>query len=327
MLTPAGLSTDSAIVMIQCFRSLWWRCLRLSLCLILGLIITSAPALSHSISLFGDTRQTLPEIAATPADQLLDRGRQAYAAQRFSEAVAAWEEAAALFSHQPLQQALALSYLTAAYQQLSQWDASDRAITQSLALLATAPDSALKQQTSAQVYNTLGSLQFAQGQTQAALETWQTAADLYAQTGDQSRYFNCLLNQVQAQQSLGYYQRARNTLATLEQRLPEQLLPLQVQGYQRLGQTYRLLGDTEAAQAHLQTALSLAEQENMATGAILLELANTAQGDALGTGGEAIPAAIALYHQAEQSTDAEIRLKARLNRLKLLVHHDPAAAE
>ncbi|WP_052049855.1 CHAT domain-containing protein [Leptolyngbya sp. KIOST-1] len=224
-------------------------------------------------------------------------------------------------SNQPLNQALALSYLTLAYQQLSQWDAADRAITRSLNLLATAPDSAQKLAVSAQVHNTLGGLQFARGQTQAALETWQTAAKLYRQTGDESRYVNALLNQVQAQQSLGYYQPARRTLATLEQRLPQQSRPVQVLGYQRLGQTYRLLGDLELAQSHLQTALELAQREGLATGAILLGLANTAQGrgDWLG--------AIALYQQAEQSQAADIRLKARLNRLSLLAQHDPEAAQ
>ena len=261
-----------------------------------------------------------PAIAATSAEHLLDQGRQAYTAQRFSEAATAWEEAATLLANQPLNQALALSYLTAAYQQLSQWDAAERSITQSLALLSTAPASAQTLAVSAQVHNTLGSLQFAQGQTQSALETWQTATDLYAQTGDEARYFNCLLNQVQAQQSLGYYQPARRTLRTLEQHLPEQPLLLQVRGYQRLGQTYRLIGDSATAQAHFQAALKLAQQSAAPTEAILLGLANTVQGQGDWEG------AIALYHQAEQSNDAEIRLKARLNRLQLSVRHTPNTA-
>jgi tetratricopeptide (TPR) repeat protein len=121
-------------------------------------------------------------------------------------------------------------------------------------------------------------LQLTQRQTQAALATWQTAADLYAQTGDEAHYFNCRLNQVQAQQSLGYYQAAQRTLTDLEQRLPAQSPPLQVLGYQRLGQTYRLLGDLAIAQAHLQTALNLAQRGNLAPGGMLLELANVAQG-------------------------------------------------
>ena len=294
---------------------------------ILGIVLGIAIALSGLAIAHGErnlpaaaSTQSFAAIATPPATSLLDQGRQAYAAQRFSEAVAAWEEAAVLLSNQPLQQALALSYLTAAYQQLSQWEAGDRTITQSLDILSTAPDSAQTVAVRAQVHNTLGSLQFARGQTQAALETWYTAADLYIQAGDESRIFNSLLNQIQAQQALGYYQQVQNTLITLEQRLPGQSLPLQVQGYQRLGQTYRVLGDLTTAQDHLQTALSLAQQNNIATAVILLELANTtqAQGDWEG--------AIALYQQAEQTNDSAIRLKAQLNQLQLVVQHDPDAA-
>ncbi|NMF86350.1 CHAT domain-containing protein [Nodosilinea sp. P-1105] len=305
--------------MVQRVCSRWSRLLRLGLYLLLGVLLASAPCLSRSV-IFPRALARADAIATTPTPALLDQGRQAYTAQRFSEAITAWEGAVAATSSQSLNQALALSYLTMAYQQLSQWDAADRAITRSLDLLATISDSTQKLAVSAQVHNTLGSLQFTRGQTQAALETWQTAAELYRQTGDEGRYVNALLNQVQAQQSLGYYQPARRTLATLEQRLPQQSRPVQVLGYQRLGQTYRLLGDLEAAEARLQKALELAQQEHLATGAILLGLANIAQGQGDWQG------AIALSHRAEQSTEADIRLKARLNRLNLVAQHDPEAA-
>jgi tetratricopeptide (TPR) repeat protein len=147
------------------------------------------------------------------SSSLLDRGRQAYNAQRYRDAVVAWEAAVTAFADQPLQQALALSYLTAAYQQLSQWADADRAITQSLDLLTTIPGTDQKIAVSAQAHNTLGSLQYARGKTQSALETWQTAADLYAQTGDDARTINCWLNQVQALQSLGFYRQARDRLS------------------------------------------------------------------------------------------------------------------
>ena len=272
------------------------------------------------ITVLAISLQAPAAIALAPTPSLMDQGRDAYAAQRFIDAAAAWEEAAASFFDQPLNQALALSYLTTAYQQLNQWEAADRTITQSLERLATLPHSAQRLAVSAQAYNTQGSLQFARGQAQNALQTWQIAADLYAQTGDESRYFNCLLNQVQAQQSRGYYQQARQTLTLLEQRLPQQSPSVQVLGYQRLGQTYRLLGDRAIAQARLQTALNLAQQENLATGAILLGLANVAQ-----AGGD-WQGAIALYQQAEQSTQSNIRLKARLNQLSLLAQYQPDAA-
>lgn len=297
--------------------------LKFGLSLILGITITCSTAIHPgwgNVFITTAWGQDSPAIAATPAENLLDQGRQAYAAQRFSEAAATWEAAATLFIDRPLQQALVLSYLTAAYQQLSQWDAADRAITQSLDLLATVPASGPALAVRAQVHNTLGSLQLARGQTQAALQTWQIAADLYTQTGDDSRTLNCLLNQVQAQQSLGYYRQARTTLTTVELRLPAQPIGLQVRGYQRLGQTYRMLGDLATAQEHLQTALHLAAQNQIATGAILLELGNTAQG----AGGW--EDAIALYQRAEQSSDTNIQVKASLNRLQTLVQSDRDAA-
>jgi len=299
--------------MFQRSHSAWFRVLRLGLCLLLGFVFACDPAFGHSAlwvghrfnHRFSHIAQAPAAIALAPTPSLMDQGRDAYAAQRFIDAAAAWEEAAASFFDQPLNQALALSYLTTAYQQLNQWEAADRTITQSLERLATLPHSAQRLAVSAQAYNTQGSLQFARGQAQNALQTWQIAADLYAQTGDESRYFNCLLNQVQAQQSRGYYQQARQTLTLLGQRLPQQSPSVQVLGYQRLGQTYRLLGDRAIAQARLQTALNLAQQENLATGAILLGLANVAQ-----AGGD-WQGAIALYQQAEQSTQSNIRFALR----------------
>ncbi|WP_039727672.1 CHAT domain-containing protein [Leptolyngbya iicbica] len=308
--------------MVPSSRCFWWRCLRLGLGLLLGLILTGVPAFGRSIYPFGGGERTPLATAAAPSpSDLLDQGRQAYAAQRYAEAESAWEDAATSFADRPLQRALALSYLTAAYQQLSHWTDADRAITQSLDLLATIPATDQKIAVSAQVHNTLGSLQYARGETQAALTTWQTAADLYTQTGDDARTLNCLLNQVQALQSLGFYRQSRDRLSVITQRLPQQSPEVQVQGYQRLGHTYRLLGDFATAQEHLQTALTLAEQTPIATGAILLELGNTAQGEGDWEG------AIALYHQAEQSDAADIRLKARLNQLRLLVQHRPEAAQ
>lgn len=278
---------------------------------------------------------TQPVIARSPTARLasvedfVEAGRQAYRDQRFTDAVAAWSQAAEFLQAlqapssqalspqtpspqaKPLEQALTLSYLSAAYQQLGQWDAAKSALSRSQSLLPTELNSSQAQQVSAQVYNTLGSLHFALGKTQQALETWQIAADLYNQIGEESRALNNLLNQIQAQQTLGYYHQVKETISRLEARLPAQELPLQIQGYQRLGQAYRLMGDLSAAQAHLQTALDLATTHS--AGPILLELGNTAQaqGD--------LPSAISFYQRAiAQANQPDIRVKAKLNQLKLV---------
>ena len=288
----------------------------------IGIIVVSVPALGFQpeyISTPGQRPPTAAEALDSSIDVLMDMGRQAYAEQRFNDAVIAWSQAAtalrpesaATASQSPqLSRALALSYLTAAYLKLSHWDPAQKSITQSLDLLPALPASALEQQVTAQVHNTLGSLQFAQGQIQSALETWQYAGRLYARIDDNgTRHLNNLLNQVQAQQALGYYQQARRTLGTVEQYLPQQDRSLQIRGYQKLGQTYRLIGELETSQTHLKTALALAEEQEQAP--ILLELGNTLQAQDDG------PGAIALYQQAAMvATSADVRVKARLNGLK-----------
>ncbi|MEM1242954.1 MAG: CHAT domain-containing protein [Cyanobacteria bacterium P01_H01_bin.26] len=293
----------------------------------IGIILVSVPALGFQPEFISTTGQQ-PAMAAeapdnptldNPIDVLMDRGRQAYAEQRFNDAVIAWSQAATLrpdsaaTPSQPpqLSRALALSYLSAAYLKLSHWEPAQNSITQSLDLLPAMPASALEQQVTAQVHNTLGSLQFAQGQIQSALETWQYAGKLYARIDDNgTRHLNNLLNQVQAQQALGYYQQARRTLGVVEQHLPQQDRPLQIRGYQKLGQTYRLIGDLETSQTHLKTALDLAQEQERAP--ILLELGNTLQAQDDG------PGAISLYQQAAATAaSADIRVKARLNQLKV----------
>ena len=272
-----------------------------------------------------DPGTTLSVIAMTsPTTSLMEQGRQAYKDQRFTDAIATWSQAVEMLQSQNiiLEQALAFSYLTAAYQKLGQWEAASHSIQQSLDFLPTKTKSPLEHRIKAQVYNTQGSLQLAQGDTQSALETWQYAASLYAQSGDQARYLNNLINQVQALQSLGYYRQARNTLTTIEEGLPGQEQSLQIRGYQRLGQIYRLIGDLDTAQIHLQKALQLAQQQSENLDSILLELGNTyqAQGD--------LSQAISRYQQVvDQTNQIDIRIKARLNQLKLWVKTNPDIAQ
>lgn len=293
------------------------------LCLLLGIllatIVSSGVSHSSALSLVTEPHSPLrrPSVVEAQPPNFLEQGRAAYSDQRFTDAVAAWLQADRL--QDPLDQALVLSYLSAAYQQLGQWDAAQSALDQSQNLLPDQLSSLKVRQVSAQVYNTLGSLHFSLGKTQQALETWQIAADLYVQAKEDSRYFNNLLNQIQAQQTLGYYHQVRETVARLEQRLPTQSATTQIQGYQRLGQVYRLTGDLTKAQASLQTALELTSAADLPTGPVLLELGNVAQAE------EDLPKALALYQEVvgQEASGLNIRIKAQLNQLKLLVNTDP----
>ena len=312
--------------MLQSRRVQWFQWCRFLACALLGMALTTGLAWGqgpHSTFFKGAYSLAPAPAMASSAASLMEQGRQDYRNQRFTDAVVVWLQAADMLRSQnnALDQALALSYLTAAYQQLGEWDSAQRRIHESRALLPAEATSSHAQQVTAQVHNTLGSLQLAQGQAQAALETWQYAASLYTLSGDESRYLNNLINQVQAQQTLGYYHRVRDSLNTLEQHLPNQDMALQIRGYQKLGQTYRLIGDLETSEAHLQTALKLSQEQSADAGPILLGLGNTWQAQA------DLTKALEFYQQAiDQSTNSNIQIRARLNTLKILIQTDPVAA-
>lgn len=290
--------------------------------------ISEQPLLASILYTQSSSTQS-PSPQTSSAQALIEQGREDYTAQRFTAAVNAWTEAAALLASQGdrLQQALALSYLTAAEQQLGHLAAAETHISQSMATLSDAESASDLESilpVAAQIRNTLGSLQFAKGRTQLALETWQSAAALYLQLGDQIRYLNNLLNQVQAQQALGFYHQAERSLATIEQSLPQQARSLQIRGYQRIGQTYRLIGNFNDAITSLNTALSLAQQQSVNTSSILIELGNTAQSQ--GQMSEAIAFYQQAIEQSEQLRTPETKLKAQLNQLQILSKSDPAEA-
>jgi tetratricopeptide (TPR) repeat protein len=128
-----------------------------------------------------------------PAPLLVQQGRQLYEAGQFAEAARVLQQAAQAFQAQNdgLNQAMVLSNLSLAYQQLGQWSEAKNAIASSLKLLQTeqgdSRQNRSKEQLStlAQALNTQGSLQFSLGETQLALSTWEQATATYAQVGDE----------------------------------------------------------------------------------------------------------------------------------------------
>lgn len=88
---------------------------------------------------------------------LLEQGKQLYDAGQLTEAIQFWEQAVKASTQRKDQHNLALSYnyLAIGYQDLGQWQASQRAIAQVLHLLRATDDPFLY----AQALNTQGSLQ------------------------------------------------------------------------------------------------------------------------------------------------------------------------
>ena len=260
-----------------------------------------------------ENSQNLP---STEASNLLIQGKTNYDAGRFAEAAIAWEKAVQLYKQagDRINQAFSLNYLCLAYQDLGEWEQAQAAINQSLNLLETQPNLSIL----AQALNTQGSLQLATGKTQTALKTWQEAERIYAQTSDQMGVLGSKINQAQALQSLGMFQRSEQILEQVQQQLQSQPDSLvKVTGWHSLGLVWQTIGDLQQSQQVLKKSLAVAQQLNSPRdiSTILFSLGNTARG--LGE----TAAALQYYQQAtETATNPLSQLEAQLNHLKLLIH-------
>lgn len=263
------------------------------------------------------------------APKLVQEGRELYEAGQFSPAVTVWQQAALAYKAEKdvLNEAMVLSNLSLAYQQIGKWDQATKAIADSLKLLQTRQNlggSKERLKILAQALNTQGSLQLALGQSEQALTTWQQATANYAQAGDQVGITRSLINQAQALQALGLYRRALVTLKQVKQTLrstPDS--PIKVAGLRSLGNALRVVGDLDQSRQILQQSLALAQQlqSPQDIGAALFSLGNTARSQ------QDTGAALAFYQQAADPSSSEItRIQSQLNQLSLLLETEQMSA-
>lgn len=280
--------------------------------------ITITPAIA---SLQVLTTSTLNVLASTSqASNWLEQGRNLYRSGRFAEAVRIWETAAQQYQAQGdrLNEALSLSYLSLAQQELNQWEAASQSIDQSLKLLQTSIPSA-DAILWAQALNTQASLQFHNGKAEIALENWQQAQKYYEQAGDKMGSLGSQINQAQAFQSLGFYRRSKEQLETLTQKL--RAMPdseIKVSGLRSLGLTLQMIGDGKSKEV-LEESLAIARKTQTTTqlSSILLSLGKTA------VDLQNPEAALDYFQQAQQlTTNPSDRLQARLAQFKLFLDYD-----
>ncbi|WP_017716557.1 CHAT domain-containing protein [Kamptonema formosum] len=265
--------------------------------------------------------QTIPHLAnnVKSAATLLEQGRSLYEAGRFAEAAAVWQQAAKEWENKGnrLNQALSLSLMSSAYQELGQWSPAQNATAQSLELLASLEKNQEKTQILAQVLNTQGSLLLAVGQPETALDTWQLAAKTYAEAGDEMGSLGSEINQAQALQSLGLYRRAKTVLERVSEKLQEQPdSTLKATGLRSLGIALQVVGDLGRSQEILEQSLAVAQQLNSPANisAALFSLGNSRR--AL----EKRDEALVLYQKAAVNASSPLgKLEAQLNELSLLV--------
>lgn len=204
--------------------------------------------------------------------QLITQAKTAYQSQQFEQAAIVWQQAADAFAKNgdALNQAMALSNLSLTQQQLGRWPEAKAAIDRSLSLIQAQSKSPDQQRILAASLDIQGQMHLAIGQPDAALKTWQQSADLYQALKQSDAYRRAQINQSQAQQNLGLYPKACQTLlAALDVdsqscQLPQQSLatlgsqpttPLQLVGLRGLGDVLRIVGQMDQSQAVLLLAV------------------------------------------------------------------------
>ena len=282
--------------------------------------------------------QTLPD-----ALELDKQGRGFYDTGQFNEAVRVWQQAAATFEAQgdKLRQAMTLSNLSLAYQQMGEWSLATKAVEDSLNLLQAGQNLANSKdqlKVLAQALEVQGRLQLARGQAQAAQSTWQKATDTYAQVGDEVGVIRSRINQTQALRALGLYRRALSTLEEVEETLQKQPdSPLKVAALRNLGNVFRVVGNLKKSQQFLQQSQELAQRlrSPQDLSVALFSLGNTARASysqfiAIDDQKQAqlkAQEALAFYQQAiTTATSPTTKLQVQLNQLSLLVDTEQVSA-
>ncbi|BAU11116.1 hypothetical protein LEP3755_16090 [Leptolyngbya sp. NIES-3755] len=267
------------------------------------------------------TSQAAPAPIVSQSLSPLDQGRKFFQSGRFGDAIAVWQTAAQDYriKGDRLNEALSLSYLSLAQQELSQWNDATKSIEQSIVLLKDAKpgaDAVLW----AQVLNTQASLLLHTGKAEAALESWKQAQTYYEKAKDTTGSLGTQINQAQALQSLGYYRRAKQQLSDITQQLAK--LPnsdIKVSGLRTLGITLQMIGDSTQSREVLEQSLAIAKdlKLNSEVSAILAGLGKTA------IDLDDPEAALSYFEQSEQAALTPIeQLQARLDQFRLLVDYD-----
>ena len=254
---------------------------RLLILFLLGLFLTAGipPVLSQASN----------PIVQKPPAQLVQRGKEHYDAGQFKKAVEELQQAANTFEARgdKLNQAITLSNLSLAHQQLGEWIEAEKAITKSLQLLGInlqaiqaerIPDVSLQQlRILAPALDIYGRLWYKRGKPEVALDSWRQAAKIFKGLGNQEGMIGSQINQVQALQALGLYQQARATIEQVQQALEQLPAPRETQGWRSLGDVLRAVGDLENSRQFLNKSLTIAQQLNSPqdTSAALLSLGNT----------------------------------------------------
>lgn len=272
------------------------------------------------------TQQAPPQPTSREAQQLYAEGNYEAAVDRLNTLLQSTQ-------NDPVDQAVVLSNLSLAHQQLGNWQSAEGAIDRAIALLQSddTPHPPDRISVLAQALDVRGSYDLATGDAESAVESWQQSAQLFDQAGLSNRAVMSRVNQAQALQTLGLYQQAIAFLEDLQTELVNADDSLEKAAALRsLGEAQRVGGSLIRANAALEESLRIAkalnDREAIAQTYLSLGNASRASIDVLSqlpgqeeTNQSLIEAATTYYRQAESESDNPIiQIQAVLNHLSLL---------
>lgn len=281
-----------------------------------------SPQVINTASGMETTATTVQTIDQTSPQSLLQQGIDRYEREQFSDAIELWQQANQRFSAEgnTLGQALTLSNLSLAHQQLGQLEPAEKTINASLQLLKSQQSAPHQTEIFAKALNTQGKLYWQQNQLETAATTWQRAAQTYAQADDRQGLAIAQINRARALQALGFSRQAAALLQQVYQQVQQQPIELKAIVLRNLGSVLRQVGDLNASRDRLQQSLQLTTNPKH-TSLVLLELGNTERAmgkrlQAIGRPTTALQTALNYYQQAY---DLDGSLSAQLNRFSLLI--------
>ncbi|NEZ58655.1 CHAT domain-containing protein [Adonisia turfae] len=305
-------------------------------CLLIGLISLAITLVTPAVmptAMDVALGRTNVSLAAASPQELLKKGLAYYEIEHYAQAIQQWQQANLSFKTDPWGQALILSYLSLAQQQLGLLDEASQSLQDSLSLIDPVDlrtISASQAVIYAKVLNTQGKLRWLQGDADVALAHWRSAAQTYRQAGDEAGVAIAQINQARVLQYLGLNHQAKTLLETVYQGIQQQPNnDLKAAGLYNLSSVLRQIGDLDTALSLLQEGISLNTQPSQ-TSNLFLELGNTEwllahRDGTIGRQAEAeqhSQSAQAAYQQAINTNDSPL---AQLNLFRLWVERNQIA--
>lgn len=172
----------------------------------------------------------------------------------------------------------------------------------------------------ADILHLKGQLQKSTGKLEAALESWKTAAQHYANIDDMSGVTKSKIAQAQGMMGLGLYRDALDTLDGVNAELEKQPNTLlKAIGLKSLGDTLRVVGQLDKSAEVLGKSLEVSQQLNSPemVASVFISLGNTARS-------HDVEAALGFYEKAIATCDdakcgaSMVQIEARLNEIHLM---------